>query len=223
MASLGGRVGKFDVAAPCPCPGSVLDPSLKIMNLKVAIFRHAYVRDLEGLGEKIIYLSNDVEFSLGYFYVPGATFGTFIDNLDHFTDLKDFQPHYIIVVLEGNDLQANIDLSEIYKHCSEFYGLLRASFPDSVIIASQIENRFYNINNRFCSPGARLFDYLRRNFNKHLKNKSFKDFLLQVQGPNHLDNRINYRDAVHLSPVGLRKYFEIIRRTLDYAYSKRPS
>ena len=192
------------------------------MKLRVALFGHSYVKDLKKFGETSIHFSGDVEFALGYFPIPGATFSTFIEDFSYFDALKEFQPHYIIVILGGNDLKTSVKLGEIYKTCSEFYKILRNFFPDSIIISAQIENRFYNPNNRFGSPCAKTFDFLRRHFNKHLKSKPYKDFILQVQGPNRLDKRENYRDAVHLSSLGLRKYLEIIRRTLSYVYSQRP-
>ena len=190
------------------------------MYYKLALFGHSYVRDLASLGESEIFVSG-VRFCLNYFSVPGATFSTFASNPVHIENLKIYKPDYIIVVLGGNDLKIDVELSQIYEDCSVFYKNLREICPDSVIIASQIENRFYELDNRFNSPPAKTFDYLRRHFNRFLKNKPFKDFLLQVQGPNRLDKKENYRDSVHLSHSGLRKYFAIIRSTLSYALENK--
>ena len=193
------------------------------MKLKVALFGHSYIRDLKSLGETNICDLGDAEFSLKYFSYPGATFSTFINGQRNFDALKVYQPHYIIVILGGNDLKVSVQLSDIYKECTDVYRILRETLSQAIIIASQIENRFYEPDNGFGSPAAKTFDFLRRHFNHFLKNKAFKDFLLQVQGPNRLDKKENYRDAVHLSPLGLRKYFAIIRCTLSYAYrNKQP-
>lgn len=191
------------------------------MIFKVAIFGHSYVRDLQTLGEVNI-TDCHIKFNLRYFPFPGATFNTFIDNPDCFELLKTFSPHFIIVVLGGNDLKDSVELSDIYRNCKHFYTLLRDNFPKATIIASQIENRFYLSNNRFGSPAARTFDYLRRHFNRHLNNQPYKDHILQVQGPNRLDKSENYRDFVHLSQLGLRKYFRIIVCTLTFAIRKDP-
>ena len=190
------------------------------MFFKLAVLGHSYVRDLASLGECEIFVSG-IKFCLNYFPIPGATFSTFNSNPVHFENLKIYKPDYILVILGGNDLKTDVELSQIYEDCSVFYKNLREICPDSIIIASQIENRFYESNNRFNSPPAKTFDYLRRYFNRFLKNLPFKDFVLQVQGPNRLDKKENYRDSVHLSHVGLRKYFAFIRTTLSYAYESK--
>ena len=191
------------------------------MIFKVVIFGHSFVRDIASLGRRVITLSNDVEFCLNYLSVPGASFATFLNDNKHFEHLRSLNPDFVIVLLGGNDLRIDTELAEVYKDCTKFYTRLREIVPDSIIIASQIENRFYKSENRFGSPVGENFDFLRRHFNRFLRNKPFKDFLLQVQGPNRLDKKENYRDCVHLNSLGLNKYFEIIKCTLSFAYNKR--
>ena len=187
------------------------------MHFKLALLGHSYVRDLASLGEHEITVSG-AKFSLNYFSIPGATFSSLISNSVHLESVKSYKPDYIVVILGGNDLKIDVELSQVYKDCSTFYEKLREFCPNSIIIASQIENRFYEANNRFNSPPAKTFDYLRRHFNRFLKNKPFIDFLLQVQGPNRLDKRDYYRDDVHLSRSGLSKYFTIIECTITFVY-----
>lgn len=144
-----------------------------------------------------------------------------MENRNYFESLKVENPDFLIIILGGNDLKVNVELSLVYEDCARFYNILREFLPDSIIIASQIENRFYKCNNRFGSPSAETFDFMRRHFNRHLKNKPFKDCLLQIQGPNRLDSEDNFRDGVHLNINGLTKYFDIIEGTLSYAYTKK--
>ena len=150
----------------------------------------------------------------------GASFTTFLKHTNHFESLKAFEPDIVVVILGANDLKASVELSEIYDQCTKFYCLLREFLPKAFIIASQIENRFYSANNRFDSPLAADFDYLRRHFNRFLKNKPFKDCLMQVQGSGRLDSQEYYRDSVHLNHRGLNKYFQFIENTLSFAFNK---
>ena len=190
------------------------------MLFHVTIFGHSYVKDLANLGKFDILIENNT-FFLKFLPFPGATFCTFIDNPALFERIKETNPDFVIVILGGNDLKANIELSHIYDRCKSFYTTLRSYLPNSWIIASQIENRFYHPQNRFGSPPSGDFDFLRSHFNQFLKKKAFKDFLLRVQGPNRLDGEENYRDSVHLNAVGLSKYFSYIECTLSYAYIKK--
>ena len=101
------------------------------MKLKVALFGHSYIRDLKSLGETNICDLGDAELSLKYFSYPGATFSTFINGQRNFDTLKVYQPHYIIVILGGNDLRVSVQLSDIYKECTEFYKILKRDSSSS--------------------------------------------------------------------------------------------
>ena len=155
------------------------------MKFNVVVFGHSYVRDLSRQGITEFSMA-DNSFRLDYVSLPGANFCSF-DHTDHFEVVKSKKPDFVVVILGGNDLRVKTDLSKVYADCTRFYNTLRDFLPDSIIIASQIENRFYQDNNRFGCPPGKQFDYLRRHFNRFLKNKKFKDCLLQVQGPNRLD------------------------------------
>ena len=190
------------------------------MDYRVTLFGHSYVGDLSRYGKTKISVNN-IDFCLDFIFVPGATFSTFINNPWYFDQLKARSPDFVIVILGGNDIKTDIDLAKNYEDCTKFYNILRERLPSAVIIAAQIENRFYLEGNRFGCPPSEKFDHLRRHFNRFLKNKAFKHCLLQVQGPGRLDDRENYRDRVHLNIVGIKKYFEIIENTLSYAYTKK--
>lgn len=190
------------------------------MNFRVSIVGHSYVRDLSHFGINHFNLSG-VTFHLNFRSVPGATFSSLSGNHSFFGNLKSDDPDFVIVILGGNDLKANTELTQIYLDCENFFKSLRASLPNSCIIAAQIENRFYKPDNRFGSPPSKTFDFLRRHFNRHLRNKPYKDFILQVQGPGRLDNRNHYRDSVHLNRAGLSKYMNLIEGNLAYVYKKK--
>ena len=190
------------------------------MVFEVCIFGHSYVRDLAQVGKHEILVSDNI-FHLNYITVPGATFETFLNNETYFENLKSLKPDFVVVILGGNDLKADVDLYVNYKCCTRFYKTLRDKVPGAVIIASQIENRFYTEDNRFGCPSGKTFDFLRKYFNRFLKNKNFKDCLLQIQGPSRFDHIENYRDGVHLNNLGLSKYWEIIENTMSYAYVKK--
>ena len=113
------------------------------MLFHVTIVGHSYVKDLANLGKFDIRIENNT-FFLKFLPFPGATFCTFIDNPALFERIKETNPDFVIVILGGNDLKANIELSRIYDRCKSFYTTLRSYLPNSWIIASQIENRFYH-------------------------------------------------------------------------------
>ena len=183
---------------------------------EVVVFGHSYVRDLATLDRTQLDIEGNV-FHLSYITVPGGTFSTFINNRRYLEQLKAKSPDFVIVVLGGNDLKYDVDLSENYEKCFTFYNLLRQTVrPDTLVVASQIENRFYKPNNRFGWPPGRAFDLKRRRFNEFLKNKPFQDSLLKVEGPDLLDKKENYRrDGVHLNGLGLNRFFGAIEDKLN--------
>ena len=113
----------------------------------------------------------------------------------------------------------NGNLKTILDDCQAFYRMVKDYVPNSIVIASEIENRFYRPNNRWgWTQGA--FDVMRRRFNKWLQKKSFKNYLLKIQGPHLLDHEENYRDGVHLGHIGMGKYCNILDATISLVYSK---
>ena len=150
-----------------------------------------------------------IELDIEYFGFSGATFRFYLDNPSHVNALVNSKPEFIVVILGGN----------IYQDCTKFYELLRDKLPDSIIISSQIENRFYSRDNYHNSPLPEQFDYLRRHFNCFLKNKKFKDCILQVQGSDRLNPEF-YADGVHLNADGLNRFFTFIVATVSFAYNK---
>lgn len=182
------------------------------MTLRVAIFGHSYVRDLQSSNFR-----PPPCYTFKYFALPGATFTSVLNSPAQLNPLQRFQPHFCVVILGGNDIKAHTPISETYRLCKEFYTLLRTLLPQTRILASQIENRFYARHNKYNSPPAKTFNFLRKHFNRHLRNKDYKDNIVQLQGTNRLDSRRYYRDLVHLTRQGLRILFRYILNTISYA------
>ena len=182
----------------------------------ITFFGRSYVRDLAKLGHKTLLIDN-VQYKLEYIASPGATFQTFLREPAFFQRLQESEPDFTFVILGGNDLKMNINLQDIFDDCQVFYRMVKDYVPNSCIIASEIENRFYKPNNRWgWKEGA--FDVMRRRFNKWLQKKSFKHYLLKIQGP--LDHEENYRDGVHLGDIGMDRYCKILDTTISYVSVK---
>ena len=189
--------------------------------MKVSVFGHSYVRNLwSAFEQNTITAHEGIELDIEYFGSSGATFRFFLDNPFHVNALVNSKPEFIVVILGGSDLKAHRPLQDIYHDCTKFYELLRDKLPASIIIASKIENRFYSRDNYHNSPLPEQFDYLRRHFNHFLKNKKFKDCILQVQGSDRLDNPEFYGDGVHLNADRLNRFFTFIVATVSFAYNK---
>ena len=183
---------------------------------RVTFFGHSYVRDLMKT-TPIRMQINNADLELTFITVPGGTFRTFLENVVYFDRLKEIDPHFTIVILGGNDLRANKPIQTNYQDCYRFYTTLKNYVPNTCIIGTEIENRFYKPNNRFGWPNDETFNRMRQQFNRFLWRQSFKDFVLRVQGPNLLDHESNYRDGVHLNYRGMRRFNELIKDSLTYA------
>ena len=182
----------------------------------ITFIGHSYVRDLAKLGHKTL-LIDSVQYKLEYIASPGGTFQTFLRKPAFFQRLQASEPDFTFVILGGKDLKMNINLQDIFDDCQAFYRMVKDYIPNSCIIASEIENRFYKPNNRWgWKEGA--FDVMRRRFSNWLQKKSFKHYLLKIQGP--LDHEENYRDGVHLGRIGMDRYCNILDSTISYVNVK---
>ena len=149
-----------------------------------------------------------------YIGVSGGTFKTFLNNPSYFKKLKETSPDIVVAILGGNDIKDEATLDRNFKECLSFYKTLRQTVPNAYILASQVETRYCRPNNRHGCPTHPIFDDLRRRFNKFLEDLKYHDFVLEIEGDEHLDGRENYRDGVHLSNKGFEKYLDIIQCSL---------
>ena len=188
--------------------------------MKVAIIGHSYVRDLFHLNRKEIILDDNTQVSLHFTFSPGCSLTHYISKPHLLLEAKNFDPDIVIAIIGGNDIVNSISTEDLHSNCRNFYTFLRSEFPNSMLVGSQVELRFYTFNNRFDCPPHSEFDLRRKSFNTFLKRLKVKDCILQVQGPGRLDDRAFYRDEVHLNTLGLNKYFNIIENTIQYCHNK---
>ena len=111
---------------------------------QILFLGYSCVRDL---ADNLLPTELPVSFTnVEYRAFPGATFDKLADKIDNLE--YDFCPQCLVVIAGSNDLSVN--KSVLKEIASSFYSKLRKRFPNSFIIASSIENRFYNNFNRHC-------------------------------------------------------------------------
>ena len=188
--------------------------------MKLSIVGHSYVKDLFKLGNTNLVINQNLNFDIHYHFQGGATFDTYLSNPAYLTEISNFLPDVIIIILGGNDIVKHVPNSEIYQKCRELFALIKETLPECLIIASEIEKRFYTTENRWNSPLAKEFHFRSRDFNNFLKRNKQKHCILQISGPHRLGDQTNYRDNVHLNSVGLNKLFYYITQTVQFCYNK---
>lgn len=185
--------------------------------MNLLILGHSYVRDLKSLNQHSLKYDQQ-EILISYSSYPGATFDTFLKDSSKLSDpLRQYKPDIIVVVLGGNDINRDVTNHELFKKCREFYELLRGLAADAIIIAAQVESRFYKTPNVHSAPAPVEFQQKRKTLNKFIHRLKTKDNLLIIAGPGRLDHQTYYRDSVHLNSAGLRNYMSILKTTIDFA------
>ena len=193
--------------------------------MKAVIIGHSYVRDLKSHitvnSAKLVKLPDGSDLELYFSFVPGATFETYLNQPGLLEFVSQINPEIIVVVLGGNDIHCDVNLSSVKNNCYQFFKLLKSKFPSAFLIGSQIESRFIEPGDRyerFGTPYTDVFSKLSVYYNSWLNKQKFKDKLLCLRGPNKLDNKSYYKDSVHLNDQGLAKYFELLKNCLVDAY-----
>ena len=183
--------------------------------MKVLILGHSYVRDLERLGNREITVNN-ILVHLSYLSFPGFRFVDFLQSPKLLDKAISLFPDIILVILGGNDIRTDVDLSVVKDNCRDFFALLCSKFSGSFIIASQIEFRHLKKVNRHSSPAEDLFRKLANSFNNWLNKQKFKDKILIVNGVGKLSDASLFKaDGVHLNIHGLEILFELIVSALS--------
>lgn len=183
--------------------------------MKIAIFGHSYVRDLELLGHSDFVIS-EVPVSFQYFAFPGAGFRKFLNNPRLLDEVVLEKPDILVIILGGNDIKVNVELKEIKENCKEFFRLFRSKLPDSFFVATQVEFRHSEKVNRHGSPSEKLFRKLALHFNNWLNRQKFKDKIFVVNGNTKLcDVGLFQKDGVHLNLEGLEVYFDLLISALS--------
>lgn len=183
--------------------------------MRIAIFGHSYVRDLQSLDQYQINLKN-TRANLFYFSFPGACFKDFFCKEKRFKDIVSCAPNIVIVLLGGNDIKVTHDLNIVKEDCKTFFLLLKSILPNSKIIASQIEHRHLKYVNKHQSPKEDLYRKLANCYNRWLVRQLFKDKLLIINGFNKLSEETYFKsDGVHLNLKGLELLFDLIVKCVD--------
>ena len=153
-----------------------------------------------------------------YISRSGGTYDKFLTEPGLFERIENEEkPDYILVILAGNSISDNTTNEEIHNSARSFYNRLRESFPDSKIIATQAEKRFYKAGNKWKCPTETEYDRRRNQINRFLSKSTFKDHLLMIAGTGRLDKRYYYKkDGVHLNSQGLDFYIQTIISLINY-------
>ena len=183
--------------------------------MRISIFGHSYVRDLQRLGHDTLTI-NGITAHLNFFAYPGFGFKDFLSNHRLFDNLIQGKPNIVVVLLGGNDIKVHVEVSSVKSDCEKFYRLLREKLPNVFIIASQIEFRHNPTVNRHGTPSADVYRRLAISFNKWLSRQPFKDKILLVNGENKLSDKRYFReDGVHLNIEGLKLFLSLISSCLS--------
>ena len=150
--------------------------------MKLLIIGHSYVKSLSKLNVK--------NFSVGehtvevkYLYKSGASYSTILDKSSYLDQAEEYNPDFVLVVLAGNSLSNSCPNKKIYEQIREFYLVLRARLPNSIIISAQVELRYYAENNRWNCPTESEFRKRRSSVNKFLNRLKLKNYVLNISGP----------------------------------------
>ena len=193
-------------------------------NLRVAILGHSYVRDLESLTVYSGVLNDNKPYEIKYFFKEGSCFDYWLDWPQLLHDCIEFNPDILFIILGGNSLKEHVRVSLIKQKAKTFFQVIRNNLPNVKLVFCQVENRYLERSNRFGTPPYSRYRLIRNKLNKALQKLTNKDFLCCIAllaGPRRLDRLELYRsDSVHLSKPGIKLYFEIILKTLNYIWRK---
>ena len=188
--------------------------------IKLLILGHSYVKRLSKLKIENFTVGEEIV-EVKYWYKKGADYLTILDKTSYLDLAEEYCPDFILVILAGNSLNNKKSNKDIYREIREFYSAFRERLPNSIIISAQVELRFYEENNRWDCPTAKVWRARRECINKFLNRLKLKDFVLNITGPGRLDQIKYYKDEVHLKSKGYRLYFELIQSTIKYIIRKK--
>ena len=154
------------------------------------VIGHSYVTRLFNSGLHSFKTAGE-QVTMRYVFDNGATYDKFLSEsrLFEWIDSEE-KPDYILVILAGNSISDydNATNEDIFTRARNFYARLRESFPDSKIIATQAEKRFYLPGNRWNCPTELQYTKRCNQFNLFLARSKFKDHILMIAGSGRLDN-----------------------------------
>ena len=183
-----------------------LDPK-GIYNL--AVIGHSQVKNLSKLDKRSIAIDAKL-IRIKYFHSMGSTYGSIMRSRA-FQDMWQYQPHFIVVWIAGNEVGSSKCREEIKQEMETFYQALRDEFPMACLISTQVEDRFYEEENDYGAPTGEEWRLKRQCINNHLNKKLHdRDYLITLAGSDGLDDSDAYydpNDFIHLNEDGLEKFF----------------
>ena len=171
--------------------------------------------DLRDLGVRHFQVGTE-RVDLEFVFKRGGSYQTYLDNNYLFERARLTNADVVLVILGGNAISNDVTNPEIYAVARKFYTKLRESFPNSKIIAAQVECRYYQPENRWNCPSGKGYCKRRIALNNFLKRLKTKDHILMISGDNRLDQEKYYHDAVHLNTAGLRYYLDCIKKVVNF-------
>ena len=139
--------------------------------------------------------------------------------------MRAFCPHVIFTFIGGNDVGGPATREEIRRAADGLYkGLRREYGTETIIIASQVEDRFYEEGNRFGAPVGAEYRRKKESYNGHLQDLlHFKwiDRIFRLGGPGRFEEKRWYEDYAHLSVEGWKKMWGMMEKQLEFALAAR--
>ena len=154
-----------------------------------------------------------------YVFQGGASYETYLNSPELLSRIGQESADIVVVILAGNSIKDSVTIQQIYEKATLFYRRLRIIFPSAILVAAEVERRFYELRNHWGCPVGPEYERRRQAINTFLKRFKEKQHLLRVAGPRRLDNQDLYRDQVHLTNKGLDRYWKMIIATVDYVIS----
>ena len=198
--------------------------------MKVLLFGHSYVRNLERLGnwDREIQLNTSDKINCNFYFksFPGKDYEFLVDHPHEVDKIQLIDPDIIIVILGGNSVTNKYTNIQINELAFKFYTKLKSVVrPDCIILPVQIEPRFVGPNNIHGTPTAigfnRRRNVLNNYVNKQLKKKGLINRIILLGSVNFLGNPNLFTDGVHLSREGLNKYRNTLFGGIRYALENK--
>ena len=100
--------------------------------------------------------------SVSYEGQPGATHRELLDDPHCLGNIQVKDPHYVVVILGGNEVGSPMPVEQIKLDMTQFYEALREVAPRAMIVAVQVETRHYEPGNTWQAPAGHAYQ-ARRN------------------------------------------------------------
>ena len=196
------------------------------MERRVLLLGHSYVNYLDDFGWRDYSKDSRGEFvRLSYEFIsyPGRDFKYFTsENL--LNSVREYDPDIVVVIFGGNSITTDRTNSQNKRAAKRFYQYLRLVInPDCLILAVQVEKRYYSHVNLYMCPEPEEYNKKRNILNNYLqrqlKHQRLVDHVIMLGGEV-FSKELHYRDdGVHLNQLGFDMYRRIIENGIDYAIS----